>query len=83
MAPLTRCWAEDGHLPGALIAEHYALRASAGLIVSEATMVMEGHSAFWHESGIYSQAQIEGWQLTNRGGAPRRRPDRASALAWR
>ena len=64
MAPLTRCRAEDGHVPGALIAEHYAQRASAGLIVSEATMVMEGHSAFWHEPGIYSQAQIDGWRLT-------------------
>ena len=46
MAPLTRCRAEEDHVPGALIAEHYAQRASAGLIVSEATMVMEGHSAF-------------------------------------
>lgn len=64
MAPLTRCRAEEDHVPGALIAEHYAQRASAGLIVSEATMVMEGHSAFWHEPGIYSQAQIEGWRLT-------------------
>jgi len=64
MAPLTRCRAEQGHVPGPLIAEHYAQRASAGLIVAEATMVMEGHSAFWHEPGIHSQAQIEGWRLT-------------------
>ncbi|TVS05872.1 MAG: alkene reductase [Cyanobium sp. PLM2.Bin73] len=64
MAPLTRCRAEDGHVPGALMAEYYAQRASAGLIVAEATMAMEGHSAFWHEPGIHNQAQVDGWRLT-------------------
>jgi len=64
MAPLTRCRAEDGHVPGPLMAEHYAQRASAGLLIAEATMVMEGNSAFWREPGIHSQAQIDGWRLT-------------------
>ena len=64
MAPLTRCRAEAEHLPGELMAQYYSQRASAGLIVAEATMVMEGNSAFWHEPGIYNQAQIEGWRLT-------------------
>lgn len=64
MAPLTRCRAEEGHVPGPLMAEHYAQRAGAGLIVAEATMAMEGHSAFWHEPGIHSQAQVNGWRLT-------------------
>ena len=62
MAPLTRCRAEDGHVPGALMAEYYAQRASAGLIVAEATMAIEGNSAFWREPGIYSEAQIAGWR---------------------
>jgi N-ethylmaleimide reductase len=62
MAPLTRCRAEDGHVPGPLMAEYYAQRASAGLIVAEATMAMAGNSAFWKEPGIYSAAQIEGWR---------------------
>ncbi|WP_371324977.1 alkene reductase [Dechloromonas sp. ZY10] len=66
MAPLTRCRAEPEHVPGALMAEHYAQRASAGLIIAEATMVSEGNSAFWKEPGIYSAAQIAGWQqVTN------------------
>jgi N-ethylmaleimide reductase len=64
MAPLTRCRAEDGHVPGELMAEHYAQRASAGLIIAEATMVMAGNSAFWREPGIYSDAQVAGWRKT-------------------
>ena len=66
MAPLTRCRAEEGHIPGPLMAEYYAQRTSAGLIIAEATMVLEGHSAFWHEPGIHNQAQIEGWKLTTK-----------------
>ncbi|MEB3322165.1 MAG: alkene reductase [Synechococcaceae cyanobacterium] len=64
MAPLTRCRAGEDHVPGPLMAEHYAQRAGAGLIIAEATMVMEGNSAFWHEPGIHSAEQVEGWRLT-------------------
>ncbi|MBD2330041.1 alkene reductase [Alkalinema sp. FACHB-956] len=64
MAPLTRCRAEADHVPGDLMAEYYAQRASAGLIIAEATMAMEGNSAFWKEPGIYSEAQIAGWRKT-------------------
>lgn len=63
MAPLTRTRAGLEHLPNALMAEYYAQRASAGLIIAEATMVIEGNSAFWQEPGIYSQAQVDGWRL--------------------
>ena len=61
MAPLTRCRAEDEHVPGPLMAEYYAQRATGGLIIAEATMAMAGNSAFWREPGIYSTAQIDGW----------------------
>ncbi|CAK6697209.1 alkene reductase [Synechococcus sp. CBW1107] len=64
MAPLTRSRAEVGHVPGPLMAEYYAQRASAGLIIAEATMVMEGESSFIREPGIHSQAQVDGWTLT-------------------
>lgn len=64
MAPLTRCRADANHVPGALAAEYYAQRASAGLLIAEATMAMENNSAFWMEPGIYSDAQIAGWKLT-------------------
>ena len=62
MAPLTRCRAEGEHVPGALMAEYYAQRAAAGLIIAEATMAMACNSAFWSEPGIHSQAQVEGWR---------------------
>ena len=63
MAPLTRCRTEHDHIPTPLMAEHYAQRASAGLIIAEATMAMKGNSAFWMEPGIYSDEQISGWKL--------------------
>jgi N-ethylmaleimide reductase len=62
MAPLTRCRAEPGHIPGALMAEYYSQRASAGLLIAEATMAMEGNSAFYAEPGIHNEAQVTGWR---------------------
>jgi N-ethylmaleimide reductase len=62
MAPLTRCRADQDHVPTPLMAEHYSQRASAGLIIAEATAVMAGCSAFWTEPGIYNDAQVEGWK---------------------
>jgi len=62
MAPLTRCRADADHVPTAIMAEYYAQRAGAGLIIAEATMAMEGHSSFWMEPGIYSAAQVAGWK---------------------
>ena len=62
MAPLTRCRADADHVPTPIMADYYAQRASAGLLIAEATMVAEGNSAFWREPGIYSAAQIQGWK---------------------
>ncbi len=63
MAPLTRCRADKDHVPTPLMAEHYSQRATAGLIIAEATAVMEGCSAFWTEPGIYNAAQVAGWKV--------------------
>lgn len=62
MAPLTRCRADADHVPTDLMRDYYAQRASAGLIITEATMIMAGNSSFWMEPGIYSNAQIAGWR---------------------
>jgi N-ethylmaleimide reductase len=63
MAPLTRCRADANHVPTALMAEHYSQRASAGLIIAEATAAMDSCSAFGAEPGIYNDAQVAGWKL--------------------
>ncbi|MGR0279379.1 alkene reductase [Marinomonas dokdonensis] len=63
MAPLTRGRAV-GHQPNALMAEYYGQRASAGLLITECTMVSENTSSFGNDPGIYNSAQIEGWKLT-------------------
>jgi N-ethylmaleimide reductase len=62
MAPLTRCRADEGHIPSDIMVTHYAQRATSGLLIAEATMVMEGCSAFWKEPGIYNDAQITAWK---------------------
>lgn len=62
MAPLTRCRADEGHVPSYIMATHYAQRATSGLLIAEATMIMEGCSAFWKEPGIYNEAQVAAWK---------------------
>lgn len=62
MAPLTRCRADQNHVPTPIMATYYSQRASAGLIIAEATMVTSGNSAFISEPGIYSQEQVQGWK---------------------
>jgi N-ethylmaleimide reductase len=64
MAPLTRCRATPGSdAPNALIAEYYAQRASAGLIVSEATQIDPRGKGYVGTPGIYTAAQEAGWKL--------------------
>jgi N-ethylmaleimide reductase len=62
MAPMTRCRATVDHIPTDIMATYYSQRASAGLIVTEATMVAAGHSAFYREPGIYSKQQVDAWR---------------------
>jgi N-ethylmaleimide reductase len=63
MAPLTRCRADaDTLAPRALNAEYYAQRASAGLIVSEATQVEPRGLGYMRTPGCYSEAQRDGWR---------------------
>ena len=62
MAPLTRCRAEPGRVPGDLIAEYYAQRADAGLIISEATSVTPMGVGYPDTPGIWSAEQVQGWK---------------------
>ncbi|ETV93373.1 hypothetical protein H310_12635 [Aphanomyces invadans] len=63
MAPLTRTRAGPTHVPNALMAEYYAQRASAGLIVAECTMIAPNTSAFGGEPGAYTPEQLAGWKV--------------------
>jgi 2,4-dienoyl-CoA reductase-like NADH-dependent reductase (Old Yellow Enzyme family) len=64
MAPLTRAHAPGaGRVPNALMAEYYAQRASAGLILSEATSVMPMGVGYADTPGIWSEEQVAGWRL--------------------
>jgi len=62
MAPLTRARAGQGDVPRKLNVEYYRQRASAGLIVSEATQVSKQGQGYLWTPGIYTQEQVEGWK---------------------
>lgn len=63
MAPLTRNRAGAGNVPHALNAHYYEQRASAGLIIAEATQVSPYGVGYPATPGIHSAEQIEGWKL--------------------
>ncbi|HTP94673.1 MAG TPA: alkene reductase [Burkholderiales bacterium] len=63
MAPMTRSRAGDGNAPHALNATYYGQRASAGLIVSEATQVSPQGVGYPGTPGIHSPEQVAGWKL--------------------
>jgi N-ethylmaleimide reductase len=62
MAPITRARAGAEGVPVALNAQYYAQRATAGLIITEATNVSPNSAAFELAPGIYSEAQVAGWR---------------------
>lgn len=64
MAPMTRARStQPGDIPNAMMAQYYAQRASAGLIISEASQISPQGKGYSFTPGIYSQEQIEGWRL--------------------
>ncbi|HEX4709013.1 alkene reductase [Phenylobacterium sp.] len=64
MAPMTRSRAgQPGNVPTKLMAEYYAQRAGAALIVTEATQISPQGQGYSFTPGIHSQAQISGWKL--------------------
>ncbi len=62
MAPLTRNRAGAGLVPSAFAAEYYAQRASAGLIIAEATQVSQQAQGYQDTPGLYTPEQIAGWR---------------------
>ncbi len=62
MAPLTRCRAMPGNVPGDMNAEYYQQRASAGLIITEATSVSPRGYGYPNTPGVFTDAQVAGWK---------------------
>lgn len=63
LAPLTRSRAGAGNAPTALNAAYYAQRASAGLMISEATQISPQGVGYLHTPGIHTDEQVAGWRL--------------------
>lgn len=64
MAPMTRSRAASDGVPGALSAQYYGQRAGVGLIVTEGTQPSEDGQGYLSTPGIYTDAQVAGWQQT-------------------
>ena len=62
MAPMTRCRAGENRIPNSLMARYYVQRASAGLIITEATVISKQGIGFLNTPGIYSDEQTEAWK---------------------
>jgi hypothetical protein len=76
MAPMTRSRATDGNVPNSLAATYYAQRASAGLIITEATQVSPQGIGYIRTPGIHSAEQVAGWRTVT--DAVHRRAERSS-----
>ncbi|MCE9677805.1 alkene reductase [Shewanella sp. AS1] len=63
MAPLTRCMADDDLVPTVAMAEYYARRAEAGLLISEAVIIRPDGQGYPNTPGLFTPAQIDGWRL--------------------
>jgi 2,4-dienoyl-CoA reductase-like NADH-dependent reductase (Old Yellow Enzyme family) len=66
MAPMTRARSGSERVPNALMASYYTQRASAGLIISEATVVTPQGIGYANTPGIWSEAQVDGWRQITR-----------------
>lgn len=64
MAPLTRARSGLRRIPNALMSKYYAQRASAGLIISEATSISPQANGWNQSPGIYTDEMVDGWKLT-------------------
>ena len=81
MAPLTRMRAHpENHVPTALQAEYYAQRASAGLIIAEATAISPDGFGWADTPGLWSTEQVRGWKMVT--DAVHKRGGRVVAQLW-
>jgi 2,4-dienoyl-CoA reductase-like NADH-dependent reductase (Old Yellow Enzyme family) len=66
MAPLTRLRAGEAKVPNGLMAEYYAQRASAGLIITEGVPISPQGVGYWGVAGIWTEDHVDGWRGVTR-----------------
>jgi N-ethylmaleimide reductase len=64
LAPMTRSRAGTERIPNQLMAEYYAQRSEAGLLITEATTISEEANGWKESPGIYTDEMTEGWKHT-------------------
>jgi N-ethylmaleimide reductase len=64
MAPMTRSRAVDHNTPNALMAQYYAQRASAGLLITEGVSPSPNGLGYARIPGLFNAEQVAGWRLT-------------------
>jgi len=63
MAPMTRArTSQPGNVPNEMMATYYKQRATAGLIISEATQISDDSQGYSFTPGVYTDEQVKGWQ---------------------
>ncbi|NQZ92942.1 MAG: alkene reductase [Moritella sp.] len=63
MAPMTRArTSQPGNIPNEMMATYYKQRATAGLIISEATQISDDSQGYSFTPGVYTNEQVKGWQ---------------------
>ena len=80
MAPLTRARSNRDGVPNELMAAYYAQRASAGLIISEATGISREGLGWPNAPGLWNDEQVEGWRIVTE--AVHRHDGRIVAQLW-
>ena len=65
MAPMTRCRAID-NIPNELMAEYYAARASAGLLITEGVAPCANGLGYARIPGLFNAEQVKGWKIVTK-----------------
>jgi len=66
LAPMTRARAGEKRLANEIMAEYYRQRASAGLMITEATVISPQANGWQNTPGIYTDEQVQAWQMVTK-----------------
>jgi len=67
MAPMTRSrTSQPGNIPNQMMATYYKQRATAGLIISEATQISDDSQDYSFTPGVYTDEQVAGWKTVTK-----------------